>query len=312
MKKIVLSYGEILWDLLPTDTVLGGAPCNFAYRVNSLGDMGLIISKLGSDDLGKKAFEQVASIGLETTYLQWDDSHPTGTVPITFDENNNPDFTIIPDVAYDYIVMTDSLRKIAPKADCLCFGTLSQRSAKSRQTLEELIEISSDSLKLLDINLRKECYSLDTIKNSIKKADLLKLNENELYQLAEMLRISKKDQINICLRLMDKYSLKCCVVTLGDKGIFAISEEGEIVYEPGYKIDLVDSVGAGDAFTAGFAYCTLRDLFLREACQFGNILGAIACTKKGATSPITQDEIDSFKNREIERIYDHYFEKLTT
>jgi len=301
MNKTILSYGEMLWDLLPTDTVLGGAPCNFAYRVNSIGDKGLIVSRLGRDELGKKAFEQLLSLGLETTYLQWDDDHPTGTVPITFDENNNPEFTIIPDVAYDYIEMTDLLREIAPKVDCLCFGTLSQRSAKSRQTLEELIEISHDSLKLLDINLRKECYSLDTVANSLKKADILKLNENEIYQIADMLKIGTRSNTEICNELMDKWSLKCCVVTLGDKGVFAISKN-EVVYEPGYKVGLVDSVGAGDAFTAGFAYCILRNLPLKEACQFGNILGAIVCTQKGATSPISKDEIDSFKDKRLDRI----------
>ncbi len=304
MKKIVLAFGEVLWDILPTETVLGGAVCNFAYRINSLGDRGIVISRLGRDKLGRKAFARVSSLGLDTTYLQWDDDHPTGTVPVSFDENNNPDFVIIPDVAYDYIEMTEPLKVVASEADCLCFGTLSQRSPGTRETLKQLIELANDSLKLLDINLRKDCYSPDTVTYSLEKADILKLNEDELYELGGMLGIVSRDPLQLCEDILEGWSLRCCVVTLGEKGAFAMSEKGEKVYVPGYKVAVVDSVGAGDAFTAGFAYCVLRDMSLAEACEFGNVLGAIVSTQKGATAPFAEDEIKSFKNRKMERIYD--------
>jgi fructokinase len=172
------------------------------------------------------------------------------------------------------------------------------------------LELTDDCIKLLDINLRKDCYSLETVIYSLKKADILKLNEDELYQIAKMLDIAGSDALSLCEDIMEKWSLKCCVVTLGEKGAFALSQKGERVYVPGYRIELADSVGAGDAFTAGFAYCVLRDQPLAEACEFGNILGALVSTTKGATAPISQDEIESFKGREIERICEPDFEQL--
>lgn len=310
MKKNVLAFGEVLWDLLPAETALGGAVCNFIYRVNSLGDNGIIVSRLGRDELGEKAFQRVSILGLDTEYLQWDDHHPTGTVPVTFDEDNKPNFVIIPDVAYDYIEMTDPLREVALTADCLCFGTLSQRSETTRQTLRQLIELADNSLKILDINLRKDCYNIDTVTYSLEKADVLKLNDDELHEIAEMFGLTSRDAVRLCEDVMEKWSIGCCVVTLGEKGAFALSQKGEKIYVPGYRVDLADSVGAGDAFTAGFACRILRDTSLAEACEFGNVLGAIVSKQKGATSPITQDEIESFGVGDVERIYDQNLKGL--
>ena len=310
MKKTVLAFGEVLWDILPAETVLGGAVCNFIYRVNSLGDNGIIVSRLGKDELGEAAFKRVAALGLGTEYLQWDDHHPTGTVPVTFDEDGNHDFTIIPNVAYDYIEMTNAFREVIPTVDCLCFGTVAQRSAKTRQTLKQLVELAGNSLKLLDINLRKDCYNIDTITYSLETADILKLNEDELHEIAEMFDLAGDDALQICQNVMEKWSFQCCVVTLAEKGAFALSEKGEKVYTPGYKVELEDSVGSGDAFTAGFAYCTLREMSLTEACELGNVLGAIVSTQKGATAPVTWDEVAAFRGRKTERIYHREIEKL--
>src|SRR5205814_7800287 len=132
--KTVLSFGETLWDLLPAGPLLGGAPCNLAYRINSLGERGILVTRLGRDDLGRKASESLATLGMDARYVQWDDAHPTGTVPVTVDARGVPDFTILKDVAYDYIEPTDDLLKLASGADCLCFGSLSQRSERSRRT----------------------------------------------------------------------------------------------------------------------------------------------------------------------------------
>ncbi len=134
----IVAFGEALWDLLPTGPVLGGAPLNFAYRVNSLGHRSIIVSRLGKDDLGEKAREQIVTLGMDDTCLQWDDAYPTGTVEVYFDEDKNPDYTIIENVAYDYIESSANLENIVKSADCLCFGTLAQRNTVSRQTLLEL------------------------------------------------------------------------------------------------------------------------------------------------------------------------------
>ena len=139
MNSTILSFGEALWDLLPTGPALGGAPLNFAYRLNSLGHRSIIVSRLGKDEFGQKALKQIVSLGMEDTYLQWDETYPTGTVEIYFDKDKNPDYTIIENVAYDYIEFNADLENIIESADCICFGTLAQRNIVSRRTIQSLL-----------------------------------------------------------------------------------------------------------------------------------------------------------------------------
>jgi len=287
MTKTILAFGEVLWDILPSCTVLGGAPFNFVYRVNSLGDMGLMVSRLGRDELGLKAFDQIVQLGLDTTYIQWDERLPTGTVQVSFDEDNRPDFVIIPQVAYDQIELTDALVDAASTVDCLCFGTLSQRSEISRKTIEQLLERAGQSLKLLDINLRKDCYNPETVRFSLQKANVLKLNEDEAHHLGRILGVAHRNIPEFCEEMLDKWSLEHCVVTK--------------IYVPGYGVKLSDSIGSGDAFSAGFVHKLLRGAPINQAARFGNVLGALVATKEGATSPITLNEIDLFRNQ----IFDH-------
>ena len=309
MRKTVLAFGEVLWDILPTETILGGAPFNFAYRVNSLGDTGLMISRLGRDELGQEAFQQITQSGLDTTFIQWDDHQPTGTVPIRFDEHMNPDFVITPDVAYDYIELTDELLAAASRADSLCFGTLAQRNEQSRKTLAAIIEQSPNSLKILDINLRKDCYCRDTIVSSLASADVLKLNEDEIAEIAEMLNLSGKSIPDYCVDIIDKWSLRFCLVTLGNRGAYACSTEGKKVYVAGYKVTLADALGSGDAFSAGFVHKILRGKSISEACAYGNTLGALVATQKGATRPVTLKQIEQFESRDHERdVHDGFWE----
>ncbi|HUU26904.1 MAG TPA: carbohydrate kinase [archaeon] len=312
MQKTVISFGEILWDIFPGQMILGGAPFNLAYRVASLGERAIIASRLGRDELGEKAYASVLSLGLDPSYLQWDSTHPTGTVRVTIDERKNPDFFIVPGVAYDYMELTDSLLEIAAAADYFCFGTLVQRSAKTRQTVEKLLEAGSGGVKLLDINLRKDCYSPDTVKSSLENADILKLNEDEARELSGLLFDKPYSVPGFCEAVVEKWTLESCLVTLGEKGVFAYSGQGEGIYVPGYIVQLADTVGAGDAFTAGVVYCLVRNLPLREAVEFGNLLGALASTKKGGTALITPEEIKMFREKETERIYDPGLEKFVS
>lgn len=307
MKKTILSFGEILWDLLPDHTALGGAPFNFVYRVNSLGDTGLMVSRLGKDNLGRQAIDKVSSLGMDTGFLQIDDHLPTGTVKVSFDKNNNPDYLIVPDVAYDEIELTEPLLEAAKNADCLCFGTLVQRSPKTRKTLEQIIDAGQKCIKLLDINLRKNCYSPQTVSSSLEKADILKLNAHEILEVSQMVGISNNPVPQLCTDIIKKYHLNYCVVTLDNKGAFAVSNLGQKVYVPGYKVNLIDSLGAGDAFTAGFIHSLVRDRTLTDACELGNILGAIVCTQKSGTVPISWQDIEEFRNKNTERVCDPDF-----
>ncbi|OHB66183.1 MAG: hypothetical protein A2Y77_04635 [Planctomycetes bacterium RBG_13_62_9] len=301
MSKTVMAFGEVLWDILPSCVVLGGAPFNFAYRVNSLGDTGLMVSRLGRDDLGRRAFDKVVSLGLDTTLLQWDDDVPTGTVQVSFDAQNNPDYVIVPNVAYDLIAFAKTLGETAERADCLCFGTLAQRAPRSRETLMGLMERAQGALMFLDINLRKACYDQRRVAFSLQQADVLKLNEDEAHALGEMLGIRHGTITEFCQAVVDKWALQFCLVTLGDKGAFGFSLDGQKTYVPGYKVRLADSLGSGDAFSAGFVHKVLREASLDEAVAFGNVLGAIVATQTGATAPMAQGDIDEFLAQKIER-----------
>ena len=290
----VVAFGEALWDLLPTGPVLGGAPLNFAYRVHALGHPSIIISRLGKDDFGQKAREQIVTLAMDDTGLQCDDTYPTGTVEIYFDEDKNPDYTIIENVAYDYIEFSDTLANIVEHADCLCFGTLAQRNTVSRRTLQRLLSKFSGKFRLLDINLRKNCYSTETIESSLQQAKILKLNDEEIAILVDLLGLQGNSAPDQAENLLKHTGLEYCVVTLGERGAFALSRRGEKIYVPGYHVNLVDPCGSGDGFTAGFIHALLGGRSLNQACRLGNALGAMVAQQEGATQPISHQETMAF------------------
>ena len=303
MKKRILAYGEILWDILPDKTILGGAPFNFAYRANSLGDEGLFASSLGLDELGESALEHLSKLGMDSSLLQRNPEFPTGTVDVSFDENHMPDYVINPGVAYDHIKLSRDLLTAAAGVDCLCFGTLIQRAEESRKTLYAMIEEAHGALRFLDINLRKDCYSRETIVYSMEKAGILKLNDDEVLKLREILGIPGGTFPGFCEYMIDEFSLDKVLITFGDSGAFARSSEGEEVYVPGYQIILADSLGAGDAFSAAFVHSLLKGRSLKEACNLGNALGALVSTTHGATAVISDEVVASFMDSDPGRKY---------
>jgi len=303
----IVAFGEALWDLLPTGPVLGGAPLNFAYRVNSLGHRSIIVSRLGKDDLGEKAREQIVTLGMDDTCLQWDDAYPTGTVEVYFDEDKNPDYTIIENVAYDYIESSANLENIVKSADCLCFGTLAQRNTVSRQTLLSLLSIFSGKFALLDINLRKNCYSDETLKSSLEQANVLKLNDEELTGMVNLLGLQGDSTLDKAENLLKHAGLEYCVVTLGERGAFALSHRGDKIYSPGYQVSLVDPCGSGDGFAAGFIHALHHGESLKQACRLGNALGAMVAQQEGATQPISYREVMAFMDTNRPEIIDKGF-----
>jgi fructokinase len=300
-QKTVLALGEILWDLLPDGARLGGALFNFAARVNRLGDRAPMVSRLGRDALGDEALAAVRSLGLDTSLLQRDEVHPTGTVEVCFDEKGIPDYVIVPDVAYDYIEHEAVLDEAVAQADCFCFGTLVQRTEGTRKTLRHLLARAEDCLRVLDINLRKDCYSRETVEYSLGHADLLKLNDDEVRTLDKLLEVSCGDPAAFCTEIMARYPLEHCLVTFGEKGALVVSRMGETIYEPGYRVDVVDTLGSGDAFTAGFVHKSLHGATVRQVCCFGNVLGAMVAMQVGGTEPITPEAIARFERDGAER-----------
>jgi fructokinase len=305
MLKTLLSFGEALWDLLPTGPVLGGAPLNLTYRFNSLGQRGYIATRLGRDFHGNKALAQIIDLDLDTACVQRDEEHPTGTVEVKVDEKGNPDFTILRDVAYDYIEVTYELMELVGRTDCLCFGTLIQRSPTSALTLQRLLEMCGQKPRFLDLNLRKDCYDWPTITRSLQNATLLKLNADEARRVAFGYDIPSDTPLpELCRGLCRHGPLAACIVTLGEKGAFALGTDEQIVYVPGYEVAVVDTCGSGDAFSAAFLHEYLQGKSLAQCCQLGVALGSMVAAQQGATEPISARELQAFLQREHRRLVD--------
>lgn len=294
MDYTIVACGETLWDLLPSGPVLGGACFNFAYRAGTLGSRSIIITRLGRDENGEKAFSLIRELGMEYGHIQFDDVYPTGTVEITLSEQKEPDYYIVPNTAYDHIEYTEESAEIVRNADCICFGTVIQRSRKSRKTLYSLLSGFSGKYRLLDINLRKECYSRETVSESLKRADILKLNETEISPVAEMIGLPSGDIPQTAEAILREAGLSYVVVTLGEYGAFAVSSRGEAVYAPGHIVKLADPCGSGDAFTAAFIHTLLQGGGLKEALAKGNGLGAVVATHNGATQKASWEELAEF------------------
>lgn len=292
MKPTITAYGEALWDLLPEGPVLGGALLNFTYRAKNLGADGECITRLGEDDLGNKALREMEDLEFDPNYIQRDPEKPTGTVEVRFDAQKNPSYVITKDVAYDYIEYTENLKERIRISDCLCFGSLIQRNAVSRETLSRFIDRFSGRYLLFDINLRNDCYSAETVENSLNTCHIAKLNEEEMIELRTLLGIKGNGLKELTEYCVESYNLTYCLVTLGDKGLFAMSDSGTEVYVPGISVDLVDPIGAGDACTAGFIYTLLKGGSLDYACKYANALGAAVAETAGATTPVAKDRVE--------------------
>jgi fructokinase len=240
---------------------------------------------------GDKALKSISGLQISDQYIQVNHHYPTGTVNVFFDEFKNPDYEIIKNVAYDFVTFNDSLEKLILQSDCICFGTLAQRNNTSRQTLHELLKRFKGKYRFYDLNLRKDCYSDEIIISSLGNTDILKLNKQEAYKINDILCLGKEGLPEISMELIKKFQLQYCVITLEEYGSLAVSFDGEIVYNPGFKVKLADPLGAGDAFSAGFLDALLKGKSLKEASESGNQLGAMVATKKGATAVITKYEL---------------------
>lgn len=290
----IAAFGELLWDLLPNGKVLGGAPANFIYRINSFGDEGTLLSKVGNDKAGREAREVLKRLGVSDENIQTDYEFPTGSVRVKIDEKGNPDFNIITDVAYDHIEINAEMMDAFSQADCVCFGTLVQRYGISKNTLRELIHESSDVVKFLDINLRRNCYTATTIEDSLRMTNILKTNDDELLITKELLGLKQDSLKDLAQEVIEKYNLDILLCTLGSNGAFCLTNEDIFHYDPGYQISLGDTVGSGDAFSAGFVHYYMNGFPIEEALQFGNAAGAMIATTTGATAPISKKEILDF------------------
>jgi fructokinase len=285
----IVGLGELLWDLLPSGRQLGGAPANFAYISNLLGDTGIVASRIGADELGNDIRESLAAFALTDDFLQVDDEHATGTVKVKLDAGGQPDFQITCPAAWDYLQWSESLHRLAQSADAICFGSLAQRSPESRQTIRTFLQsLRPDAAKVFDVNLRQAFYSAEVLADSMSRATIVKLNHAELPKVAALLQLPGEDPHSFCESALERFNSSLICVTRGEQGSLLAEKDG--LYEhPGYRVSVRDAVGAGDAFTAGLVHQILHGASLEEANDFANRMGAWVASCSGAMPPVPDD-----------------------
>jgi len=287
-KFTVVGVGEVLWDLLPEGKQLGGAPANFAYISRLLGDRGIVASRVGDDDLGPEAVQRLKSLGVETSYVQRDDSHPTGTVNVQVDRQGQPRFTIHEGVAWDFLSWSKAWRDLARGADAVCFGTLAQRSSHSRRAIGQFLHATT-AVRVFDVNLRQSFYSPEVLRESAAVATIVKMNDHELPVILQSLGLQRSDE-NIAARQLLHLGPKLVCVTRGEKGSFLISGDGAVEHD-GFTVRVKDTIGSGDAFTAALVHEYLRGSSLEKMSDAANRMGSWVATQAGATPVISSEEL---------------------
>lgn len=285
----ILSFGEILFDIIEGEYYLGGAPLNFAAHLAQMGETSYIFSKLGKDGLGQKALDKIAQIGVKSDFVQLDEQYPTGTVPVEF-RNGQPDYTILTDVAYDFINFQESEASLSSlEFDVIYYGTLAQRNPMSQKALQLLISSKKFKHIFYDINLRKNCYTPSIIQQSLQRCTILKLNDDEIATVGNLL-YGKEFTMEEFARLISKdFQIGVIVITAGARGCYVYAK-GELHFLKSYPTQVIDTVGAGDAFSAAFVRDYIRHNDPVQAADLGNKLGAYVAGSRGPT-PAYSSEI---------------------
>ena len=284
--QYIVGLGEALWDVLPEGKQLGGAPANFAYHAGQHGLNSVAVSALGRDTLGDETEAQLKEKGLHYVMPRVD--YPTGTVQVTLDEEGVPTYDIKQNVAWDNIPFTDNIREIAVGAGAVCWGSLAQRSEVSRQTIYQFLDHTpSGCLKIFDINLRQNFYNKEIICESLKHCNVLKINDEELVTLGRLFGYPGLDIENKCWLILGKYNLDMLVLTCGVNGSY--------VFTPGYKsfqetpkVEVADTVGAGDSFTGTFCASIIKGKSVAEAHKLAVEVSAYVCTQNGAMPKVPE------------------------
>lgn len=279
---IVVGMGEALWDMLPEGKKIGGAPANFAYHVSQFGLDSRVVSAVGEDELGveilKNFHEKKLNCMIETV------PYPTGTVQVELDRNGVPCYDIREGVAWDNIPFTPALEGLARQTRAVCFGSLAQRSVVSRETINRFLDVMPDGegqYKIFDINLRQGFYTKEIICGSMRKCNILKINDEELVTISRMFGYPGIDLQDKCWILLAKYNLRMLILTCGVNGSYVFTP-GEVSFVETPKVEVADTVGAGDSFTAAFVASILRGLPVNEAHRLAVATSAFVCTQNGA------------------------------
>jgi fructokinase len=298
---LVLGLGELLWDVLPEGLRLGGAPANFSVMAGRLGNHAVLLSRIGRDDLGRKAIEQLDPLPVDASFLETDPLHETGRVTVYF-ESGQPRYTIHQPAAWDFLELSDEWVRLAERADAICFGSLAQRSLESRQTMQTLAaQTSAKCVRVFDVNLRAPFYSGEVIQESLELATVLKMNDAEVAQVLALLGLppengaasaeAPRDALRAgAERLLSEFpTLELVAVTRGGHGSLLVTRN-EWHEHPGLPVNVADTIGAGDAFTAALTTYLLRGAGLARLNEAGNRWGAWVASQSGAM-PALRDEV---------------------
>jgi fructokinase len=289
---VVVGLGEVLWDVYPDAARFGGAPANFACHVAALGGTAYVVSAVGDDTLGQRAKNELDSKGVNTEFLQVDCNRDTGTVQVSLDELGVATYAFANDTAWDHLQWTDSLWSLARDCDAVCFGTLGQRSEPSKETVQRFVRTTrKDCLRVLDINLRQSFYTAQILEDSMRMASVVKLNDQELAVVCEILGITYADEQDAMRQISDLYAVPVVAVTRGAQGS-AIRLPGTFDQVSPKFVDVVDTVGAGDAFTAALVLGLLRKLPIRSVHEQASKIASFVCTQRGATPCLPQELVN--------------------
>lgn len=277
-KPVVVGIGELLWDMLPSGKRAGGAPVNFVYHAAQLGAEGYAVSAVGNDASGSEILRELDKAGIRHVISVL--PYPTGNVLVKL-QDGIPDYTIVEDVAWDHIPLTQDAADLVKKADCVCYGSLALRHADSRRTVEALLSYAPEkALRFFDVNLRQHYYSKELITELLGKANIFKLNDDEVIVLRDLFALKGSDE-DVCRHFLEKFHLRYVVFTAGDK-FSAVYAPGETSRVETPKVQVADTVGAGDAFSGAFVYNILTGKSLKEAHEAAVKVSAFVCTKSGA------------------------------
>lgn len=281
-KTIVVGIGEALWDVLPGGKKIGGAPANFAYHVSQFGLDGRIVSAVGHDSFGRELLECFREKGFGSHISAVD--YPTGTVDVLLDSFGVPTYDIRRNVAWDNMPFTDEVEALAGHTRAVCFGSLAQRNSVSRTAIARFLEAMPDDdgvLKVFDINLRQNFYTPEIIERSMERCNILKINDEELAVVSAMQGHADAVPEDMCRRLLDRYALKALVLTCGSKGSYSFTQD-DVRFVSSPAVEVADTVGAGDSFTATFIASLLKGHPVAEAHRLAVAVSAYVCTCHGA------------------------------
>jgi fructokinase len=289
---LVIGIGEMLWDILPNGMTLGGTVANFSVMASRLGSHAVILSRIGRDDLGRRAVEWLEPLPVDESHLQIDPVHETGKVTVTL-QGGQPSYVIHHPSAWDFMELTDAWVQLAERADAICFGSLSQRSRESRQTLQTLVaQTPSSCIRVFDVNLRAPFFTGEIVQESLELATVMKMNDAEVPQVLNMLGLpteegAPQDHLRLgAERLLDEFpTLELVAVTRGGEGSLLV-RRGEWHEHPGIAVKIADTIGAGDAYTAALTHYLLRGADLATLNEAGNRWGAWIASQVGAMPPL--------------------------